>query len=483
MQQHLAGFRFNNMKWSVMFIVFATVVPKIFAQSTFQTLISKDTASFSFPSGSIIEANNGDIYAVGSSYPDGHSKMRLVKLNNNGDLYWDTTYSFTPKDEFFSELMPAIDGGVILACSSYSYPLADEDSLEDILVWKINEVGDIEWQKVLSARTFIDMNITKDGGYILTASIHESAHFQGLDIITYKIDQFGEIIWSLRLGKDKADLPWDWEEPISIYEIDSTIYVCAYHQLTDEPTKSDGLLYSISAEGDINWSIFLPNTVENKKTRINSVFKFDRQYYFNGPGLFEFNPKTGSYWEVVDSLNIGVIGTLTTGYNFQVDCGINKITVVEFMPDGYFHLRLYDNLIKPYYDVVIDTITGSLTEIVKAKDGGVIALSTTTNQTMQITKTDCLGNIGFWSDDCNSKIPPNQNILVYPNPSPEEILIEATFDFDEVMIYAVNGAKTIYSNACSCPRQTLDISSLAAGVYVVRISNSERHAITRFVKI
>ncbi len=453
------------------------------SQSTFQLSILEEPTSSSFPAGSITEASNGDIYAVGTTFPGGgFAKNRLVRIDKYGNLLWDTTYAHTSNHEFSPELMPTSDGGVLLTSDSYSYPLADEDTLQDILIWKIDSEGVIEWQQVLSARNFADMNTTKDGGFLLLASIHETAYYQGLDLIAYKLDSVGTLLWSSRLGKQKFDPPWEWEMPNSIREIGSQIYVCGFHTLTGS-LKNSGVLYAIDQSGQLVWEILNPYTTIDNDVRISSVFKFNDRYYFNGDGFYEFNPITGNFWEQPDSLNIGF--TLK-GYNFDVLCGRDKIHVVNFMTDSNYHLRLYDNLLEPYFDAVVTDITGVFAESIVTSDGGNLVLTTAgdvTTQELQITKTDCLGNFGFWSDDCNSKLPNDLTVYAYPNPASSEILIEADFDFEELTIYDVRGAEVKYDNPCSCKFQTIDISHYASGVYQVRVKGTSGIAVARFAKI
>ena len=458
-----------------------------FAQYTFQVSIIEEPTSSGFPAESITESTNGDIYVVGTTFPDGgYAKNRLIKIDNFGNVAWDTTYSFTSSSEFSPELMPANDGGIILACDSRSFPLQDEDTIQDILVWKINPDGEIEWQQVLSARNFWDMNTTKDGGYLLLASIHEAAYYIGMDLIAYKIDSSGSIQWSIRLGKQKTDVPWEWEFPNSIREIDDQIYVCGFHTITGS-LKNSGVMYAIDTDGQLIWDIFIPYTTIDEDVRVNSMFKFRDKCYFTASfdvyDIYEFNPISGESWYAGDS---SYFGFTLKGYNFEVLCGRNQMNVVNFMTDSNYHLRLYNNLLEPYYDVVVPEITGAFAESMVTNDGGNLILTTAgdaSTQELQITKADCLGNVGFWSDDCNSKLPTDLTVYTFPNPAQLEILVEANFEFDDVTVYDAHGRKVRYKNSCSCKYQTIDISQMALGVYQIRVEGVSGTAKTRFVKL
>ena len=448
----------------------------VFGQSTFQVIIEKnDSTSPDFSSHSITETENGNIFAVGKINPGGwYAKNRLIKLDSYGNVLWDTTYKHTPAHEFFPEVIPAHDGGVILASLSMSYPINDKDSTQDILIWKINEEGLIEWQKVLSAVYFIDMVKTSDGGYlILGESREQESHL--LDIVTYKLDVSGNLVWSKYLG----DI-YKSEGGISIKQINETIYVCG-DKSPNGWSDIEGLLLAMDTKGNTLWTINIPNSPEYEKVRVGTVFALNGRYYFEATdGMYEFIPNTGEYWPVQDSLPIAVLGVFNKGYNFESLCGTDQLNLLSGA--SVFYLQKYDNLLEPYYEKHIPEISGTLIEVIFTRDNGMLVLNSA-NESMQITKTDCMGNVDHWSDECKSKIPERNELLIYPNPSSDEIRIDATFDFDEVVFYSVNGQYVSFENPCKCPRQTIDVTDLSAGVYEVRISSTEQFATSRFVKL
>ena len=238
-------------------------------------------------------------------------------------------------------------------------------------------------------------------------------------------------------------------------------------------------MYALDDQGNLLWDIFIPNTPEEGNVRINSTFKFKGGYYFkDSHGIKEFDPNTGDYWEAPEFAKIGFT---RKGYNYAQPCGVDQMIVLHGELDGSYTLQKYDSLTVAFYEKNIPEITDYFTEFIQSKDGGFISL--TRDTTMLITKMDCLGNVDHWSVECQSKIPDNVELIIYPNPSEKEISIEATFDFNEVVLYSPNGQHISYANYCECGRQTIDISNLAAGVYIIRISSDEQFAVSKFVKI
>ena len=123
-------------------------------------------------------------------------------------------------------------------------------------------------------------------------------------------------------------------------------------------------------------------------------------------------------------------------------------------------------------------------KIIESIDGGYVVLSQTwAESAVVVSKTDCLGNVAFWSDECNSKIPEGQEILLLPNPVQDVLTIETKFNFSEVSVINPLGEITIYKNECDCDRKLLDLSDLSAGVYIVVIENGTETITQKFIKI
>ena len=448
----------------------------VFGQSTFQVIIEKnDSTSPHFLASSICESQNGDIYAVGKINPGGwYGKNRLIKLDSHGNVMWDTTYKHTSAHEFFPEVIPAHDGGVILGSLSMSYPINDKDSTQDILIWKINDKGTIQWEKVLSALYFYEIVHSTDGAYFVLGEIIEEAS-NSRDIVLFKIDVSGNVIWTNYLGE-----AWYSDQTTSVKQINEIIYVCG-NRSQNGWSNIDGVLYALDTVGNTLWEITIPHSSQNDKIRITTVFELKDNYYFEATdGMYEFIPETGEYWPVPDSLPIAVLGVFNRGYNYESLCGTDQLNLLS--GTTVFYLQKYDNLLEPYYEKHIPEINAVLSEVIFTDDNGMLVL-TGNDQSMQITKTDCMGNVDYWSEECDSKIPSEENMLIYPNPSLNEIRIDATFDFNEVVFYSPNGQYISFENPCKCQRQTIDVSDLSAGLYVVRISSDEQFAISRFVKL
>lgn len=451
----------------------------VYAQICFQAEIEKPDWATIQISDNIVENASRDIYLL-TSVDKLKRDLRLIRLNSLGELKLDTIYDFTPSHEFSPRMVNAYDGGVIVASTSFSYPVDDQDGEQDILVWKINELGEIIWQKVIAARMFNSIIATSDGNYILLGVCYTET----IDLQLTKIDGNGEIIWQKIMER-----PWDgelisWESASSLTEIDGAIYVGGDIGSPEE-IGSDGSLYKFDLNGELIWELRAPRHFPENDIHISSVFKFNNQFYFKDNKydgeLYWFDPQTGDFRNINDSIQINLLDQVidTACYRSDVITGVVELT------EQSFNFRKYDRLDSAaYYDIPFDAPEGGVKKIIKSRDGGYIVLSNAwSGGSVVVSKTDCLGNVTHWSEDCDAKRPDSEDLFLYPNPVESALIIEAKFDFSEVSLINPLGQITKYKNECNCNRKLIDVTELSAGVYMIVIESDSQSSVRKFVKI
>ena len=450
-------------------------------QSTFQTLIENPEWSITQVRHDIVESPEGDIYVL-SDVAYSSKDIRLVKLNRFGIVQWDTIYDFAEQNEFFPLLVNSHDGGVIVASTSYSFPQDDQDGIQDILIWKINELGEIVWQKVIAARSFHSLIATSDGNYIVLGNHYSSS----LDLLITKFNDEAEILWQKIIERPLDQGKLSAETPRNIREINGFIYISCTIETPLEPTSKDGVMYQFDLDGNILWEIRVPSIDENYARSIGYIFKFDNNLYFLGSGegywdTYTFIEQTGDYRIITDSVLLDIDKMIV-----QNICGTgDELIVLNDITEKQFVLKKYNRLDSAaYYEIPFDAPEGGFKKIIESIDGGYVVLSQTwAESAVVVSKTDCLGNVAFWSDECNSKIPEGQEILLLPNPVQDVLTIETKFNFSEVSVINPLGEITMYKNECDCNRKLLDLSDLSAGVYIVVIENGDETITQKFVKI
>lgn len=154
----------------------------------------------------------------GSSFGD----FWVLKLDSSGNIIWQKTIGGS-QDEFLSSLELTYDGGCIVAGNSISpvsgnktEPYFGGESHGDGWVVKLDEFGNIEWQKSLGGSDddlINDLQITFDGGYLIGAS--SASGISGIktmvslglkDFWLIKLDFYGNLVWQKSYGGSGYDL-------------------------------------------------------------------------------------------------------------------------------------------------------------------------------------------------------------------------------------------------------------------------------------
>jgi hypothetical protein len=134
------------------------------------------------------------------------------------DILWEKSYGGTHADYLF-DAQPTADYGFILAGSSLSNKTGnktdDNQGDLDYWIWKMNEKGDLDWQKSFGGSGFDllqSIKNTRDGGFILAGTSSSSTGFQkkedckGItDFWVVKLDASGGEQWQRTIGGSGQD--------------------------------------------------------------------------------------------------------------------------------------------------------------------------------------------------------------------------------------------------------------------------------------
>ena len=134
-------------------------------------------------------STDGDLAGIPSS--NNNSKVWLIKLDNNANIEWQTTYAFDgAKDDVGYSLTQTSDGEYVIAGRTLSI-----DNNADICVVKVNSVGTVHWAKHISS--------TGDGGDVafgVTASPADgecvvTGYLGAYNLLAEKLDIDGNVVW------------------------------------------------------------------------------------------------------------------------------------------------------------------------------------------------------------------------------------------------------------------------------------------------
>ncbi|MFC1858569.1 hypothetical protein ACFL9U_11185, partial [Thermodesulfobacteriota bacterium] len=141
----------------------------------------------------IQSTNDGGFILLGQtkSFGDGEYDLWILKLDSNGNSVWQKTYGGNGSD-FARSIKQTSDGGYIVLGE---YRTADRSS--DFWILKLNSNGTINWQKSYggnSSEFASDITPTSDGGFVLTGRTGSFGYYKHA-LWILKINNAGEVEW------------------------------------------------------------------------------------------------------------------------------------------------------------------------------------------------------------------------------------------------------------------------------------------------
>ncbi|MCJ7579172.1 MAG: hypothetical protein MUP98_01395 [Candidatus Aminicenantes bacterium] len=168
----------------------------------------------------------------------------LLKLSFNGTMEWSKAYLGRLGDTP-SSVLPTIDGGYVVAGSTFSYGAGSSD----IWILKLASDGIIEWQKTYGgseSESAFSIQKTNDGGYIVAGAIASFGAGQS-DFWILKISSDGDMEWNKAYGGSQEDVAY------SIQQTTDGGYIAAGQTLSFGAGKSDIWILKLTSEGNIEW--------------------------------------------------------------------------------------------------------------------------------------------------------------------------------------------------------------------------------------
>lgn len=155
---------------------------------------------------SVSETADGGFIIAGRTKPTTVSKydIYVIKINATGDLLWSKSFG-TAEDDYGYSIIETADSGYIIAGGTEINLLTP-----DIFLIRLNSSGDTLWTKIYHSPGWdIVYSIVEsmDGGFILTGYTDFSG-FGSSDILLYKTDSNGNILWSNAYGNSFHNYGW-----------------------------------------------------------------------------------------------------------------------------------------------------------------------------------------------------------------------------------------------------------------------------------
>ena len=199
-----------------------------------------------YPS-NIVQTADGGYIIAGYTYSFGaNSDIWILKLSSNGGVLWQKVYG-GPGYEF-GRIQQVSDGGYVIAGATMS---SSGNSTADILVMKLDQSGNVIWEKIYagsqldSASAMIE---TPDREYIISGGTY-SFGAGNEDVFVLKLDENGNIIWQKTYGGTSNDFA------NNIIRTSDNCYTVAANTYSFPVinTLSNILLFKIDDEGTLLW--------------------------------------------------------------------------------------------------------------------------------------------------------------------------------------------------------------------------------------
>lgn len=207
----------------------------------------------------IIKTTDNGLFVVGftdysggigdKSVLHGVGEFYGMKLDNNGNLLWDTFFGGTQNDRVF-DVVEANDGGYVMVGYSESndFDATDNHGSYDYWVIKVSASGNLVWKKSYGGSDLdqaYGISKTRNGNYLIVGTSSSldgdiTNHIGGNDVWVVAIDDNGHKIW------DKSYGGTQYETANSIKKINNDSFVIIGHT-----RSNDGNVKNLKGENDI----------------------------------------------------------------------------------------------------------------------------------------------------------------------------------------------------------------------------------------
>ena len=194
--------------------------------------------------------DNGFLLAANTtSKGAGQEDILLYKLDQNGNIDWETCYG-TSRYEHCFDLIPIADGYILSGISGISNSVSAADYQAFILC--IDKAGTELWSKSYGGSYndyFRHVVATKDGGYAFCGGSTTSRSIHAEDLFLFKTDKDGNKIWERTYGNpDMRDAGF------ALIETRNGDLVVAGRTYAVNPSDQDLYLVKTKANGDTLWT-------------------------------------------------------------------------------------------------------------------------------------------------------------------------------------------------------------------------------------
>ncbi len=231
-----------------------------------------------------------------SSHGEGGANMLVSRTDGLGSIIWSKVLGGDFNDYYAKLSYNTKNGSIYLVGTS------DKETDQDIVISKMNLNGDILWNKQLKSKgndIGTCISATSDGGFIFSGIIETYAEVSSSDILVFKGNSSGEVEWSVILGTEGHD------KPMSVIETTDHQYILyAHSNHLFENGDYNTCLMKFAKNGDLVAS----NVLFAEKDQLAwTMFRdeYTGEIYLSGDTkLYDNNHINGTLTKIDNDLNI-----------------------------------------------------------------------------------------------------------------------------------------------------------------------------------
>lgn len=437
----------------------------------------------------VLEDKDSNIWVIGSTVENtaGLTDFSIKKLDPMGEEIWSKTHGGFNNDVPSAAVLLA-DGSAVIVGYTGSF---SSSASRDVYLIKMDTDGNIVWTSVIGGNRTDEgtcIKQTPDGGFILTA-LTESFGAGNLDAWLIKTDSLGEREWDKTFGGEEVDDAWS----VDLTKDGGYILTGGTYSLASG-TEDDLWLIKTDSNGDKDW--IKTYGVENQLDWGWEVVTMNDGYV--AVGLTDFTRGSGFSTGGAFFLRVDLEGNVkweknvSQGLHAQATCiartdgdalligGIKWVSGIE---SSFWVTKLSGSGREIWdLDLGISNTSSRVNHVIQAHNGDVICsgysdYTPSTNQVMHVVRIA----------DPTSSISPQPDLSstfrLFPNPANDQV----TLDFDGPMegnISIVNqlGQVLINQPINNQKQLSIEVTSLASGVYFMNIQSSTGNTTLKWTK-
>jgi hypothetical protein len=313
----------------------------------------------------IQQTQDGGYIVAGSLFDAtlGSFSAWVLKLDSDGDIVWQKAYDGTTSgcsnanDHEARSVQQTVEGGYIV--TGY----VENCGLPFVWILKLDDTGNVLWQKTYGRGEGRSIQQTVDGGYVVTGYAFSATTARDLWVL--RLDSIGNIVWQKAYPGTYNGDPAAYEEGYAIQQtMDGGYVVSGYTRAVSG--GSDAWVLRLDASGGVIWQKAYGDYGSGDEQAVSVRQAPDGGYVVAGNGywLFRLDASGNVSWQK-DYENGGATSLQLTADGGYVLAGNNGgasgvTTVIKLPPDGSSEAALGDTDVVPRTSNALATDTSAI---------------------------------------------------------------------------------------------------------------------------